>query len=259
MKQHFVFALLLFFSISLKAQIEGKKIIDLSYTFDEETIFWPTEKGFQFSKGFEGYTDGGYFYSANTFCTAEHGGTHIDAPVHFYEGRNSVEKIPLEDLIGTAIVVDVSDKCELNRDHLISLEDFHQWEKKNGEINERTIVLLRTGFGKYWPDREKYMGTNERGEGAVAKLHFPGLHPEAAKWLAETRKIKAVGIDTPSIDYGQSTLFETHVILGKNNIPIFENVANLHLLPEKEILLLALPIKIKGGSGGPARIIALID
>lgn len=259
MKLSAVFIFFLLMQLSINAQIEGKRIIDLSYTFDEETIFWPTEEGFKFSKGFEGYTDGGYFYSANSFCTAEHGGTHIDAPIHFFENRQSVDQIPLENLIGNTIVVDVSEKCEADRNYLITTEDFRKWEEINGEIKPGTIVLLRSGFGKYWPDREKYMGTNERGETAVAKLSFPGLHPEAAKWLAETKKIKAVGIDTPSIDYGKSTLFETHVILGNNNIPIFENVANLHLLPEKNIILFALPIKIKDGSGGPARIIALIE
>ena len=156
------------------------------------------------------------------------------------------------------ISIDVSEKCESNRDYLISIDDFLNWEKDNGRIKEGTIILLKTGYGKFWPDREKYMGTPERGSEAVAKLHFPGLHPEAAKWLTKERKIKAIGIDTPSIDYGQSTHFETHVILGKNSIPIMENVANLDLLPKKNFDLIALPMKIKGGSGGPTRIVALV-
>ncbi|HSR18105.1 MAG TPA: cyclase family protein, partial [Ignavibacteriaceae bacterium] len=121
------------------------------------------------------------------------------------------------------------------------------------------IVLLNTGFGKFWPDRTKYMGTDERGAEGVAKLHLPGLHPDAAKWLIEERKIKAVGIESPSIDYGQSQFFETHVTLAKNNIPILENVANLNELPLKGFTIIALPMKIRGGSGGPTRIIALIN
>ena len=103
------------------------------------------------------------------------------------------------------------------------------------------------------------MGTDERGPAAVAKLHFPGLHPDAARWLVANRQINAIGLDTPSIDYGQSTLFESHRILFEKNIPAFENVANLDQLPVKGFTVIALPMKIKGGSGGPVRIIAMLQ
>ncbi|PYR12982.1 MAG: cyclase, partial [Acidobacteria bacterium] len=116
----------------------------------------------------------------------------------------------------------------------------------------------RTGYSKYWPDAVKYLGTAERGEGAVPKLHFPGLHPDAAKWLAEARRIKAVGIDTASIDYGQSTMYETHRILYERDIPAFENMTNLDRLPARGALIVALPMKIKGGSGAPLRAIAIL-
>jgi kynurenine formamidase len=240
------------------AQIDDMKIVDLTYPFDSLTIFWPTEKGFQLEAGFKGMTDKGYFYSANKFCTAEHGGTHIDAPIHFYKDRNSVDEISINKLIGEGIVVDVSEECDADRDYRVVIDDFIDWEKQNGIIPFNSMVLLKTGFGKYWPDRIKYMGTNERGTEAVAKLHFPGLHPDAAKWLIDERKVKAVGIESPSIDYGQSQLFETHVVLAKNNIPILENVGNLNEIPLKGFTVIALPMKIKGGSGGPTRIIALI-
>jgi kynurenine formamidase len=93
----------------------------------------------------------------------------------------------------------------------------------------------------------------------VAKLHFPGLHPEAAKWLAQNRSVRAVGIDTASIDFGQSTHFQSHVSLFEKNIPALENVANLGELPEKGFVVLALPMKIRGGSGGPVRIVAMLN
>ncbi len=234
------------------------KIIDLSYAFDDKTIFWPTEKGFLFEKGFEGITPAGFFYTANRFCTAEHGGTHIDAPIHFHQDRNTVDAISLDQLIGRGIVVDVSEKCATNRDYQVQVEDFLSWEQKNGGIPHGAIVLLRTGFGVYWPDRLKYMGTDERGDSAVAKLHFPGLHPEAAKWLVNNRRIKAIGLDTPSIDYGQSRQFGSHVTLFEKNVPAMENVANLNQLPEKDFTVIALPMKIKGGSGGPLRIAAIL-
>jgi kynurenine formamidase len=138
------------------------------------------------------------------------------------------------------------------------IEDFENWEIENGKIPRNSIVILKTGFGEYWPDRKKYMGTDERGLEAVAKLHFPGLHPDAAKWLVENRNISSVGIESPSIDYGQSQLFETHIYLTKNEVPILENVANLENMPLKGFSIIALPMKIKGGSGGPTRIVAIL-
>lgn len=232
------------------------RIIDLSYAYDEDTVFWPTAKAFELEVVSAQMTDAGYYYAANNFCMAEHGGTHIDAPVHFYEGRWSVDEIPLERLIGKAVVVDVSGKCANDPDYQVNRGDFVAWEKAHGIQLNDVIVLIRTGFGKYWPDRKKYMGTAARGPEAVADLHFPGLHPDAAKWLAENRSIKAIGLDTPSIDYGQSKRFETHVTLFEANIPAFENLANLDRLPAKGFQVVALPMKIKGGSGGPLRIIA---
>lgn len=254
----------LFFSFFLLTttyfpQFENFQIIDLTHPFDENTIYWPTEEGFKLSVGFDGMTDKGYHYSANSFCSAEHGGTHLDAPIHFYAERMGVDEIPLNNLIGKAVVIDFSEQCFNNPDYQVRVEDILNWEKENGEIPERSIIILKSGYGKYWHDRNKYMGTDERGADAVAKLHFPGLHQETALFLINERKIKAVGIDTPSIDYGQSTHFEAHVVLAKHNIPIFENVANLDQVPDNNFILIALPMKIKGGSGAPTRIIALVE
>ena len=250
--------LIIFVTPTIRPQFDDIKIVDLTYAFDESTIYWPTAEGFKLDVVSKGYTDKGFYYSANSFCAAEHGGTHLDAPIHFYENRNSADEIPLENLIGNAVVIDVSEKCLNDRDYLIEIDDFNKWERENGDISENTIILLKTGYGKYWPDRTKYMGTDERGAEAVAKLHFPGLHPDAASWLVKERHIKAVGIESPSIDFGQSQQFKSHVILTESNIPIFENVANLEMLPAKNFMVIALPMKIKGGSGGPLRIIALV-
>lgn len=237
---------------------EGR-IVDLSHTFDEQTVYWPTAEPFKLEKDFEGITEKGYYYAANRFSAAEHGGTHIDAPVHFAKDHNTVDQIPLEQLIGQAIVVDVSQKAAANPDYQVAVEDFQQWEQANGQIPQNAIVLLRTGYGKLWPDHARYMGTDERGQQAVAKLHFPGLNPTAAQWLVSNRKINAVGLDTPSIDYGQSTLFESHRTLFDKNVPAFENLANLDELPAKGFSIVALPMKIKGGSGGPLRIVAFLS
>jgi len=237
----------------------GGKWIDLTYAFDENTVYWPTAETFRLDTVFEGTTDSGFYYSAFQYCAAEHGGTHLDAPVHFAEGKLPMDQIPLEQLIGEAVVVDVSAQAAGNPDYQVTQADLEAWERTNGPLPKGVIVLLRTGFGKYWPDRARYMGTAERGAAAVAKLHFPGLHPDAARWLVANRSVKSIGLDTPSIDYGQSTLFESHRILFEKNIPAFENLANLDQLPLKGIWVIALPMKIKGGSGGPLRIVARVE
>jgi kynurenine formamidase len=241
-----------------KIDFAGAKIIDLSHPFDSQTIYWPTEDGFKFEKGFDGVTPQGFYYAANKFCAPEHGGTHIDAPKHFAINSHTVDQIPVEQLIGNAIIIDVTKQSEANRDYQVTVADFTAWESQHGQIPSGAIILLRTGFAKFWPDRVKYMGTDERGAGAVAKLHFPGLHPDAARWLTTNRSIKAIGLDTPSIDYGQSALFESHQVLFARNIPAFENVGDMSALPAKDFLVIALPMKIGGGSGGPLRIVAMV-
>ena len=126
------------------------------------------------------------------------------------------------------------------------------------KIPEGSIVLLETGYSKFYPNKKKYLGTDQRGPDAVALLHFPGLDPKAAEWLVKNRNINAIGLDTPSIDYGQSTYFKSHVILLSDDIPTFENLTNLDKLPSNNFEVYALPMKIKGGSGGPLRIIAIL-
>jgi kynurenine formamidase len=248
--------------VPVRAQKTGAfpsgRIVDLTYAFDANSVYWPTAQQFKLETDFEGMTDKGYFYSAYRYSAAEHGGTHLDSPVHFAKGRYTVDELPLQQLMGAAIVIDVTAQCAANPDYLVSVADFQNWEKRNGRIRPDTIVLLRTGFGKFYPDRKKYLGTEERGAEAVAKLHFPGLDPAAARWITQNRSIKAIGLDTASIDYGQSTLFESHRILFDKNIPAFENVANMDQLPAKGFSVIALPMKIKNGSGGPLRIIAIL-
>jgi kynurenine formamidase len=233
------------------------RVLDLTHAYDESSVYWPTASGFELHSDFRGYTAKGYYYEANSFSTAEHGGTHLDSPIHFAEGKWTVEQIPVQNLMGPAAVVDVSRQSAEDRDYQVTVNDIQNWERSHGPLPESAIILLNTGFANYWPDRIRYMGTDERGEGAVAKLHFPGLHPKTAEWLVKNRNIIAIGLDTPSIDYGQSTLFESHQNLFKANIVALENVANLDMLPATGAYVVALPMKIRGGSGAPLRIIAL--
>lgn len=227
--------------------------VDMSYAYSDETLYWPTDTaGFRLDELAFGETELGYFYSAYRFATAEHGGTHLDAPIHFSRSGLAVDAIPLSRLIAPAVVVDVS--AAATPDYQITQADLEAFEAAHGRIPDGAILLLRTGWGSRWPDRTAYMGTPETGPSAIPDLHFPGLHWEAARWLATERDIAALGIDTPSIDYGQSSDFATHVTLYGANIPGFENVANMDRLPATGSFVVALPMKIAGGSGGPLRI-----
>jgi kynurenine formamidase len=236
----------------------GGRLIDLTHAFDESTPFWPTADGFELEVDFKGETDGGYWYEANTFRSAEHGGTHLDAPVHFSQGKHAADAVELERLLAPAIVIDVSASAAENPDYLVSVADIEAWEDQHGPIPDGNIVMIRTGFARFWPDRETYMGTARRGADAVPLLHFPGLDPEAADWLVTNRNIGAIGLDTPSIDYGQSDAYLTHRRLFLANIPAFENVGDMSELPATGSFIVALPMKIAGGSGGPLRIVAIV-
>ena len=235
----------------------GFTVIDMTHSFDADTIYWPTEDGFRLEVGFEGVSDGGYYYASNRYAAADHGGTHLDAPKHFAEGRQAADEVPLDRLMGPACVIDVTEPAGTDRDYRLSVADIEAWESRNGRIPAGCIVLLNTGYARYWPDRASYMGTELLGDEGVANLHFPGFSEQSAVALA-ARGAAAVGIDTPSIDYGQSKDFIVHRYLYARDIPGFENVTNLDALPETGAFVIALPMKIATGSGAPLRIIGLV-
>ena len=246
---------LLFFYGLAAYGIDEKKLVDMTYPFSHETLHWPTAKGFQLETVNEGRTPQGYWYSSYNYSGSEHVGTHLDAPFHFAEGKWTTEQIPLAQTIGPGVIIDVRNKADADRDYLLQPGDIVAWEKRHGRIPKQAIVLMYVGWGKYWGDRKRYFGTDEPGD--VTNLHFPGFSKEAAEFLIK-RGVNAVGLDTPSIDHGPSKDFIAHQIFGGANIPIFENVAALDRLPAKGATIYALPMKIKGGSGGPLRIFAVL-
>jgi kynurenine formamidase len=235
----------------------GYSVVDMTHSFGPDTIYWPTEEGFELEVGFEGITEGGYYYASNRFSAADHGGTHLDAPRHFAEGRQSADEVPLDRLMGPACVIDVSEASLADSNYRLRASDIVAWEAENGRIEEGCIVLLNTGYSRFWPDRQNYLGTSLSGAQGVANLTFPGYSEESARLLVE-RGIAAVGIDTASIDYGQSDDFPVHRYLYGLNIPGLENVANVDALPPKGAYLIALPMKISMGSGAPLRMIGLV-
>jgi len=235
--------------------IDPSKLVDLSYAFDQRTVYWPNAEGFRHRKDGWAITPAGYWYAAGEFTSAEHGGTHIDSPIHFGKGKRTLDQIAVANLVAPAAVIEITAKAMQNRDYRASRDDVAAWEHAHGTIGRGTIVVFRTGWGKYWPDRKQYLGSDAPRD--VTHLHFPGISREAAELLVQ-RAVYGVGIDTASMDYGPSSDFIVHQVLNGANIFGIENIANAERLPLTGATLIALPIKIAEGSGGPARVVALL-
>jgi kynurenine formamidase len=235
--------------------LQGYRLVDLTHAYAPDTVFWPSgPERFELRQLHYGDTDGGFFYSANTFCTPEHGGTHLDAPIHFGRGRQTAEQVPLQRLVGPVVVIDVSDKAVADRDYRVTPEDILDFEARHGRIESGMRVLVRTGWSRRWPDAAAYLGHATD----ATKLHFPSYGAEAARLLVEERKVALLGIDTASIDYGPASDFPVHRIAAAADVPGLENLTELQALPARGATLIALPMKIAGGSGGPTRVVALV-
>jgi len=251
--------LVILFATSTAAALElaDYRLVDLSHSYGEDTLYWPTSPT-AFTKETLSFGDSGadYFYSAYSVCTPEHGGTHIDAPVHFAEDGIPTEQIPLESLIAPAVIIDVTEQSMADRNYRVSAKDVIDFEAEHGSIAAGTIVLVRTGWSQFWPDAIGYLGDDTPGD--ASRLEFPGYGADATRLLAEERRVAMIGIDTASIDYGKSQDFIAHRIGAAQGVANLENLTNLQGLPATGILIMALPMKIEGGSGGPVRVVALV-
>jgi len=241
---------------SLLFDLRPERIVDMSYPFDDKTIYWPTARSFQLTHDFSGMTEAGYFYASNSFCASEHGGTHLDAPSHFSESGLTADRIPPRALIAPAVVIDVRRSCAADPDHAATVEEVKTFEAARGPIPSGAVAILFTGWGARWPDKNRYLGDDTPGD--ASHLHFPGFSPEAAAYLANERHVAGLGIDTASIDPGVSKDFKAHQIAGATNVYNLENLAAVDRLPPKGAMLIALPMKIAGGTGGPARVLAIL-
>jgi kynurenine formamidase len=242
-------------SVERPPSLDGARIVDLSHPFNEHTVFWPTAKGFALERVAHGRTAAGYFYAANNFSMAEHGGTHMDAPIHFAEGRRTCDQVPLEQLLAPLCLVDVREACARDRDHVVTMAELESWEARHRRIRAGDAVVFWTGWSARWPDRLLYLGDDKPGD--ASNLHFPGISAEAARWLVD-RRVDLVGLDTASLDHGPSRDFIAHQILNGADIPGLENLTHLDRLPPRGAWIVALPIKLEGGSGGPCRVMALL-
>jgi len=235
--------------------LEGYRLVDLTHAYNADTVFWPAPPThFKLEQLHYGETPGGFFYSAYRFCLPEHGGTHLDAPIHFARDRETMEQVPLERLVGPVVVIDVSGKAAADRDYRVTPADVLAFEAQHGRIEAGTRVLVRTDWSRRWPDAAAYLGHATD----ASKLHFPSYGEDAARLLVEDRRVALLGIDTASIDYGPAADFPVHRIAAAADVPGLENVTGLDALPSRGAILLALPMKIEGGSGGPTRVVALV-
>ena len=236
----------------------GLTVLDMTYPLDEAAIFWPTAKPFSLTKVGWAVAENGRWYASNEFSASEHGGTHADAPIHFAEGGRTMGQIPLEEWIGPAVKVDVTVQCARDRDYLLSAEDLKAWEKENGRIPDGAWVIMYTGVGtRHYPDRKMVLGTEKTGAEAIPELSFPGFSPESVEFLVQERAVKGIALDTPSIDYGKSADFKAHQVLCRAGRLALENIANLDRLPTTRATLYVIPMLIREGTGGPARVFAI--
>jgi len=241
----------------LSALVGAARLVDLTHDFSSETLYWPTAPSrFEHKPLDLGEVEGGWFYSAFTFGGPEHGGTHLDAPYHFARQGQDAAEVPLRRLIAPAVVIDVTAQAAADADYSLTRADLRADEKANGRIPEGAIVLLYTGWSKKWPDSGEYFGTET--PDSADNLHFPSFGPEAVRWLVEDRGVAAIGVDTASTDIGVSKEFPVHRYTAARNIPGFENLAGLDRLPARGAMLIALPMKIRDGSGGPLRAVAIL-
>ncbi len=239
---------------SLTAAIgQGRlEVVDLSHELDSQSPYWPeghSPSPFKAPTAAT-YEKDGYF--ARSLEMPEHFGTHMDAPVHFDPKGLTLDRIPVRELILPAVVVDVSEVVKKSPDYRVTVADLENWQRFHGPIPRGSLVVIRTGWDSRWPSQERYMNRDAQGV-----MHFPGLSVEAAKYLVESIHPVAIGIDTASIDYGPSKKFEAHHITMPAGLYHLENMANLDRLPATGAVVIALPLKLRDGSGSPTRVIAL--
>ena len=230
----------------------------LSHAFGAGTLYWPTSTSkFGLKQQANGPTPGGWFYSANTLSTPEHGGTHLDAPRHFAEKGRTADEIPLEQLVAPAVVIDVTSagrrrpRLPADPRRLSSPS-----RKRTARSRAARSCCCAPGGAATGRTRKATWATTRRATRRSCRFRLYGV--EAARLLVEERGVAALGIDTASIDYGRSSDFQVHRVAAARNVPGFENLTNLDRLPPRGAMIVALPMKIEGGSGGPLRAIALV-
>ncbi|XP_070554887.1 isatin hydrolase-like isoform X2 [Ptychodera flava] len=245
--------LLLCLSTATVIAHDESPFLEMTHPYNENSLSYPGFPGFEFTIWDRGYSEKfGIYLESNGFCTPEHCGTHMDAPAHFVQGKWRAHAVPLTSLIGNAVKVDIREKVARDVDAFLEIDDLESWEETHGRIPDDVILMIDYGWAGRYGNKILYFGT----ENDTSNMHFPGFHPDAARWVTENRKVKAIGVDTPSFDRGADMKFDSHLILFEHNIPVFENVANMDKLPATGATVFAIPMMIEDGSGAPLRVFA---
>jgi kynurenine formamidase len=226
-----------------------KTTVDLTHTMSPDFPTFFGVPGIELQKQFDFKRDG---FNLNWWRIIEHAGTHIDAPIHFSESGDTVEKIPAETLVAPLAVVDVRSRAAQNPDYLVSRQDLAEWERKNRKLPDHCCVAMLSGWGDHTGDGAKYTGASG------GTFHFPGFSAEAAEWLLKERSVVGLAVDTLSLDHGPSKDFRVHRLWLPTGRWGLETVANLDKVPAAGATLVVGAAKVKNATGGPARLIALV-
>jgi kynurenine formamidase len=237
-------------SSALAAPRPYKKVVDLTHTMSADFPTFDGKPGIEMQKVFDLKKDG---YNLYRWSLIEHSGTHLDAPIHFSESGIAVEQIPADALVAPLAVINVADKAAKDPDYQLSRADLVAWERRHGRLPDNACVAMNSGWARHVSDKAKYVGKDAGG-----LMHFPGFSPDAAAWLLNERKAAGIAVDTLSLDHGASKDFKTHVLwLGAGRWGL-ENVANLGGVPAAGATLIVGLAKVKGATGGPTRLFALV-
>jgi kynurenine formamidase len=225
------------------------RVVDLTQPLDEHTVMWPGVSG-PTVEPFLTISHDGFFNRVVSF--AEHSGTHLDAPAHMVEGAQTVDMIDASKLVRPVAVIDVSEAMAGDPDSVLTLEQVAAFEVSHGRIPDAAAVFLRTGWEDFNSDAARYAN-------APGTLRFPGFGPEAARFLVEDRGAVGLGVDTLGIDPGVATDFVVHrQVSHPRGVWHLEGLMNLRQLPPLGAWVVVGVLPLTGGSGGPARVLALV-
>lgn len=234
---------------SARAPLDGFKIVDLTHSLHEAVPVYPGGAGFKLDNLVP--IEEGYY--VNQLRMGEHIGTHIDAPSHFSASGKHMSQVPLQVLYGPLVVIDVREEAAKDPDLAVGIEHIRRHEQNFGPIPPGAFVVANTGWAKHWATPKDYVNLGDDN-----MPHFPGFAESAAVYLAKERRAIGMGIDTLSTDIGASKDFAQHRAFLKHGGVNIENLANLDTIPQRGGFLLAAPLKIAKGSGGPARVLAFV-
>jgi len=219
-------------------------ILDLTHPLEKSLFTWPGDPSFEQTAWKTDAT-----FRLHRIQISEHGGTHIGTAAHFDPAGQDAAGIPVDELICPGVSVNCVKRCTEDSRYLVHPGDLSDWEIQNGKITPKSVVLIATGWDRFWHQEKRYFGT-------ATQPRFPGISSAAVRWLIEQRLISGLGIDTAGIDGGLGLNLAANRELLQGNRFHLENLTNLTLLPVRDFELFIGALPVVGGTGAPARILA---